>query len=75
MIKRKYEVYIDCADCARKVEDAVNEFGDIKSACVDFLRQVMLVEFYDFADIYDLEDEINRRCKKIDPDFEMSLKS
>lgn len=69
-MKKIYEIEIDCAVCASKVEAAVADIEGIDSAAVDFARGRMTVE----ADEIDkaLTKKIIHAAKKIEPDCEIS---
>ena len=70
-MKKTYNVEIDCAACALKIEEAVKKIDGVLNASVGFVTQKMKIEFEDTADINLVIDNIIKRCKKIEPDFEI----
>lgn len=61
---------LDCANCAAKIERAVNELDGVKSATVNFMTTKMVIEAEDekIADIVAASEKI---IKKIEPDTVM----
>ena len=64
-------VDLDCANCAQKMEDAINKLPGV-TATVSFMAQKMLLEADD--DKFDaiLKDAV-KAAKKVEPDFEIEL--
>ena len=61
---------IDCANCAREMEDAINKIDGVNSAKVNFMTQKFMLEAAD--DVYDkVLDEAIKACKKVEPDCEI----
>lgn len=69
-MKKVYEIEIDCAVCASKVESAVAAIEGVDSAAVDFARGRMTVEAAEIDKA--LTKQIIRTAKKIEPDCEIS---
>ena len=67
-MKKKFECEIDCANCAAKVQDAINKIEGVQSAKVNFMMQKFTLEAEDdrFEEI--LQEAI-RIGKTIEPDF------
>ena len=55
-MKKSYKIEVDCANCARKMEDAANKTEGVREAVVNFMAQKMILEAPDdqFADILKL---------------------
>ena len=70
MIK-KYNVEVDCANCAAKMEDACQKISGIKSISIYFMAQKMSVEFEDGQDVNAVLDQIEKTCKKVERGFEL----
>lgn len=68
MIK-KYKIAVDCANCANKMEEVVNNIPEVKSCSIAFMTQKMSVEFEDISE-EDMKKKIEKVCKKVDSDFE-----
>ena len=70
-MKKKFNIEVDCANCARKVEDAINKVEGV-TANVNFMQQKLTVEAPD--DQFDaLMAEVVKAAKKAESDFEIEL--
>ena len=49
-MKKSYNIEVDCANCANKMEIAANNIEGVKSARVNFMALKMTVEFEENAD-------------------------
>lgn len=67
----KYNVEVDCANCAAKMESACQKIQGVKALTISFMMQKMTVEFEDGADTTQLLRQIEKTCKKVDRDFEL----
>ena len=72
-MKKKYNIEVDCANCAQKMEDAANKTYGIKSAVVSFMAQKMTVEFEEGADEKTVMTEVLKACKKVERDCEIEF--
>lgn len=67
-MKKIYDVEIDCAVCAKKVEDAILKLDGVVGVSINFMTQKMIFEAED-----DLFDDVLKKAiktgKKIEPDF------
>lgn len=65
-------VDLECANCAQKMEDAINKIDGVEEATVSFMTQKLTIT----AD-NDRFDEIMKKvvkaCKKVEPDCEIKL--
>lgn len=68
---KKYNVEVDCANCAAKMEAACQKIEGIEKICINFMMQKMTVEFAEGADSAALLKQIEKTCKKVDRDFEL----
>ena len=71
-MKKKFSIEVDCANCAQKIEDAINKMDGV-TATVSFVQQKMTIEAPDGADFDALMKEIVKTAKKVEPDFEIEL--
>lgn len=63
-------VDLDCANCAAKMENAINKLDGVTAASVNFMAQKLTVEAPD--DRFDnVMEEVVRVCKKVEPDCEI----
>lgn len=68
---KKYNIEVDCANCARKMEDTINDIDGVKSATVNFMTQKAIIEFDDDIDPNLLMPEIRKKCKRVERDCEI----
>ncbi len=68
MIKTYKVSNLDCANCAAKLERAVDKVDGVRSVSVNFFMQKITLEVDD--DRFDaVIDEVRKVCKKIEPDM------
>ena len=72
-MKKKFAIEVDCANCAQKIEDAINKLEGVTAATVSFVQQKMTIEAPDGADFDALMKEVVKTAKKVEPDFEIEL--
>ena len=63
-------VDLDCANCAAKMEAAVQKIDGVTAASVSFMAQKMTIEGDD-ARFDEIVKEAVRVCKKVEPDCEI----
>ena len=64
---------LDCANCARKMEDGIKKIDGVTDASVNFLAQKLTLEADD--DRFDaILKEVVKTCKKIEPDCTVIVK-
>ena len=66
-------VDLDCANCAAKMEAAVQKIDGVTAASVSFMGQKMTIEGDD-ARFDEIVKEAVRVCKKVEPDCEILVK-
>lgn len=71
-MQKKFTIEVDCANCAAKIERAIQELPGVKNASVSFMAQKLLLEAED--DKFDavLKDAV-KAAKRVEPDFEIEL--
>ncbi len=71
-MKVHYRIDIDCANCAREVEEALNAIPDV-TVSIDFIDKRMTVEIPDgrIEEYPEIEQEIRRISRETEPDFRM----
>lgn len=69
-MKRAFKMEIDCANCAAKVEQALNELDGVNEARVNFMTKKLILDADDdrFEDILSQAQTI---AKKVDADAEI----
>lgn len=70
-MKQNYEIEVDCANCAAKMERATKEVSGVKGAVINFIMQQLTVEFEEGADIKAVMATVVKACKKVEPDCEI----
>lgn len=58
---------LDCANCAAKMEDAINKMPEVKRATVNFMTQKLTLET-DSEITVDLLKKIEKNCRKVERD-------
>ena len=68
-MKKVYKLEnLDCANCAAKMEDAINKIDGVENANVSFMRQRLAIEA-DESILSEIIEKAQKICKKIEPDF------
>ncbi len=67
-MKKIFNIEVDCAICAGKVEDAIRRIDGVQEANINFIAQKLSVEA-DEADFPRIIKEAKAAGKKIEPDF------
>ncbi len=70
-MKKSYKIYVDCANCANKMEAAANKTRGVKSAVVNFMTLKMNVEFEDGFEPKEVMQEVKKNCKKVEDDCDI----
>ena len=68
-MKKVYKIEVDCANCARKMENTTNATEGVKNAVVNFMTQKMTVVFADGADEKRVLKDILKTCRKVERHF------
>ncbi len=72
-MKKKYNIEVDCANCANKMEEAANQTQGVAKATVNFMKLKMIVEFEEDADTESVMDQVLKNCKKVESDCEIYI--
>ena len=70
-MQKKYNVEVDCANCAAAVERKLAELEGIEEISVSYMAQKMIVTFADGVDEKAKRKEMLKVARKIEPDFEI----
>ena len=67
-MKKKFKVVnLDCANCAAKMENAINKIEGVENAVISFMAQKLSLTAED--ELFDaIVEEAESACKKIDAD-------
>ena len=72
-MKKKFNLTdLDCANCAAKMEEAINRIDGVKAATVSFIQQRLTIEAEDER-FDEIMDQVVKVCKKVEPDCEIVL--
>lgn len=72
-MKKTYKIYVDCANCAGKMELAAQRTPGVANAVVNFMTQKMTVEFDEGVQIPEVMAAVQKNCKKVERDCEVYL--
>lgn len=72
-MKKTYEIEVDCAACAQKMEDAAAKVAGVDKVTVSFMTQKMKVEFAENAEPASVMPEILKSCKAVEEDCEIKF--
>ena len=67
MTKRYQLKDLDCANCAAKMENAINKINGVNKATVSFMTQKLVIDAED-GRFQEIMKEVVRACKKVEPD-------
>lgn len=68
---KNFDIEVDCANCAAKMEQAAGKIKGVIGINVNFMTLKMTVEFAEGADTRKVMKEILRVCRRIEPDCEI----
>ena len=70
-MKKRFKLdEIDCANCARKLEDAIKKVDGVKSASVNFMTQKLMLEADD-SEFDAVLDRVIKLAADVEPDCEI----
>lgn len=72
-MKKTYEIEVDCAACAQKMEDAANKTAGVENATVSFMTQKMKVEFAEGAVPAQVMPEVLKACRAVEKDCDIKF--
>ncbi|MCR5609148.1 MAG: cation transporter [Lachnospiraceae bacterium] len=70
-MKKTYEIEVDCANCANKMEEAAKATAGVANCVVNFMALKMTVEFAEGADETKVMKEVLKNCRKVEDDCEI----
>ena len=68
-MKKRYNIEVDCANCAAKIETAIAKLPGIDAVSINYMAQKMTLEFAEDADVDTILHAILKTARKIEPDF------
>ena len=70
-MKKTYKIDVDCANCARKMEEATNKTNGVKKAIVNFMALKMDIEFEENVNESEVMKEVLKNCKNVEDECEI----
>ncbi len=71
-MKKKFDIAVDCAACALKIEDACRKIENVADISINFVTSKMIVTA-DKDNFEDVLQQIEEIGKKVDADFAIVL--
>ncbi len=72
-MKKVYNIEVDCANCANKMEEAARRTPGVQDATVNFMTLKMHVEFEEGQDPHAVMQQVRKNCKRVEDDCEVYL--
>lgn len=72
-MKKTYDIDVDCANCALKMERAALATPGVASASVNFMFLKMTVEFAEGADEKTVMKAVKKACKHVESDCDITV--
>lgn len=72
-MKKKFKLIdLDCANCAAKMEDAINKLDGVNKATVSFMTQKLILEADDdkFEEVL---EKVQEEIKRVEPDCKIDM--
>ncbi len=69
-MKKSYKIEVDCANCAAKVEDAIQQIDGVNKATINFMTQKLILDVEDNK-LNEVIKKAEAVGKKVDSDFEI----
>ena len=70
-MKKTYDIEVDCANCANKMQEAAKNTNGVKDCVVNFMMLKMNVEFEDGVNESEVMKQVLKNCKKVEDDCEI----
>ena len=71
-MQKKFNIEVDCANCAAKIETAIRDLDGVDNCTVSFMTQKMVLDAADARFDAVLKAAV-KTARKIEPDFEIEL--
>lgn len=72
-MKKTYDIDVDCANCANKMQEATKNTKGVKDCVVNFMTLKMIVDFEDGVDESEVMKNVLINCKKVEDDCEIFI--
>ena len=71
-MQKKFNIEVDCANCAAKIENAISNMDGVNSCTVSFMTQKMVLDADDARFAQVLKAAV-KTAQKVEPDFDIEL--
>lgn len=72
-MKKTYEIEVDCANCANKMQEAAKKTAGVKDCVVNYMTLKMTIDFLDNVDEKQVMKKVLQNCKKVEDDCEIYI--
>ena len=72
-MKKTYEIDVDCANCANRMEEAARRTEGVRSAVVNFMALKMVVEFLEGYDPGAVMGQVRKNCRRVEAGCDIRL--
>ena len=72
-MKKTYQIEVDCANCANKMEEAARKTQGVQDVTVNFMTLKMTVEFAEGHDPKAVMEQVRKNCKRVEDECEIYL--
>ncbi len=70
-MRKTYQMEVDCANCANKMELASGKVAGVKAVTVNFMTQKMTVDFEEGQDEKAVMQAVLKTCRKVERDCQI----
>lgn len=70
---KTYNIEVDCANCANKMEEAAKKTEGVADCVVNFMTLKMKVTFAEGANDKEVMKNVLKNCKKVEDDCEIEI--
>lgn len=72
-MKKTYNIEVDCANCANKMEQTANTVNGVKNVSINFMMLKMIVEFEEGIEETKVMKQVLKACRKVESDCEIEF--
>lgn len=70
-MKKTFNIEVDCANCANKIETSIQKIAGVNSAVINFMTQKLIIEIDDNKEFQTVMKNVLAEFKKVEPDSEI----
>lgn len=70
-MKKTFNIEVDCANCANKIEISIQKIAGVNSAVINFMTQKLIIEIDDNKEFQTVMKNVLAEFKKVEPDSEI----